>query len=139
MSRTDTEIPISKVDEAAQKWAKQAKGGDIFALSGDLGSGKTTFTKALGKALGVRQTITSPTFVLMQEFATAKPSSVAGRNLILYHLDLYRTNSFKEVESLGIAEIWGHPETITVIEWAEKIDKQLPPDTIRLHFYRDDE
>ena len=126
-------IALSKAESEAKKIAKTIKGGEIFALIGDLGSGKTTFTKALGKELGVRQTISSPTFVMMQQFeiASRKPK------LFLYHLDLYRTKNFKEVESLGITEWWGHSETVTVIEWADKILKDLPKNSTIIYLSRD--
>src|SRR5207253_2523671 len=101
-------------------------------LIGELGSGKTTFTKAFGKALGIRQPISSPTFVMMQQFETPN-------NLFFYHLDLYRTKNFAEVKSLGITEWWGHPKTVTVIEWADKIIDSLPKDTIIIYLHRDAE
>ena len=124
-------LPLSKAESAAKKIAKIIKGGEVFALIGELGSGKTTFTKALGKALGIRQTISSPTFVMMQQFEIPKSK------LFLYHLDLYRTKSFKEVKSLGITEWWGHPQTVTVIEWADKILNNLPPNTTIIYLNRD--
>ena len=126
-------LPLSQAVTAAQKMAKSIKGGEVIALIGELGSGKTTFTKALGKALGVRQNISSPTFVMMQQF------EIASRipKLFLYHLDLYRTKNFKEVQSLGITEWWGHPETVTVIEWADKIINNLPPKTTIINLHRD--
>lgn len=129
-------IPLSKSSEEATKFAKQARGGEIYALTGDLGSGKTTFAKAFGKTLGIRQNIASPTFVMMQEYPTTSENS-NGDKIIFYHLDLYRTKSFREVESLGITEWWGHPETITVIEWADKITEYLPKQTIHIELYRD--
>ena len=129
-------IQLSQAVSLASKIAKNLKGGEILALSGELGSGKTTFTKALGKKLGVKETITSPTFVLMQQYKTNRLSG-NKKPLWLYHLDLYRTKDFKEVKSLGIEEIWGHPETITVIEWSDKIEKSLPLKTIKIEFQRD--
>ncbi len=130
-----TKLLLSEVESAAKKFAKGIKGGEIFALIGELGSGKTTFTKALGKELGIRQTISSPTFVMMQQFeiSNRKPK------LFLYHLDLYRTKNFKEVKSLGITEWWGHPETVTVIEWADKIMKDLPSNATIIYLTRDKE
>lgn len=131
-------IPLSKARDWAQKIAPHLQGGEILALTGDLGSGKTTFTKALGKALKINHSIPSPTFVMMQEFKTGiKTKDYPKRKLVLYHLDLYRTKSFKEVKGLGITEWWGHPETITVIEWADKIKSHLPPQSISIHFIRD--
>ena len=124
-------IALSQAETEAKKIAQKIKGGEIFALIGELGSGKTTFTKALGKELGIRQTISSPTFVMMQQFEIPKSK------LFLYHLDLYRTKNFKEVQSLGITEWWGHPQTITVIEWADKILNDLPTNTTIIYLHRD--
>ncbi len=129
-------IPLSEATAQAEAMAKTLRGGEVLALIGDLGSGKTTFTKALGKALGVKNTITSPTFVLMQEYQTNKLSKIKSP-LWLYHLDLYRSKDFKEIKTLGIEEIWNRPETITVIEWADKITPQLPSNTITIQFNRD--
>ncbi len=130
-------IKLSEAASEANKIAKTLKGGEVLALQGDLGSGKTTFTKALGKALGVKQTITSPTFVLMQHYKT-KLKTKSGQPIWLYHLDLYRTKSFFEVKDLGLTEIWKNNQTITVIEWAEKISKHLPKGAINLKFKRDE-
>ena len=101
-----------------EKLAKKLKPGDIIALSGNLGSGKTTFTKGVGKGLGVKYPgrINSPTFVLIKEYDGKMP---------LYHLDLYRLDDLKEIENLAIEEyIYGNG--VTVIEWAEKIKSILP-------------
>nr|MBU1328481.1 tRNA (adenosine(37)-N6)-threonylcarbamoyltransferase complex ATPase subunit type 1 TsaE [Candidatus Omnitrophota bacterium] len=101
-----------------EKLARKLKPGDMVALSGDLGSGKTTFTKGIGKGLGVKDSkrINSPTFVLIKEYNGRVP---------LYHLDLYRLDDLKEIENLAIEEyIYGNG--ITVIEWAEKIKSILP-------------
>lgn len=125
-----TKVSLSNAESFARKLAKTIKGGEVIALIGDLGSGKTTFTKAFGQALGIRQTISSPTFVLMQQFETPK-------GLFLYHLDLYRTKNFKDVKALGITEWWGHPKTVTVIEWADKIMESLPKGTKIIYLYRD--
>ncbi len=123
------EIKLSQVNSEAVKIAKKLKGGEILALSGTLGSGKTSFTKALAKELGVSRTVTSPTFVLMQQYKSKK--------FWIYHLDLYRTKNFAEVSALGLEEVWGRKETITVIEWAEKIQDHLPTNTIYINFTRD--
>jgi len=101
-----------------EKLARKLRPGDIIALSGDLGSGKTTFTKGIGKGLGVKdpKRINSPTFVLIKEYNGRIP---------LYHLDLYRLDDLKEIENLAIEEyIYGNG--VTVIEWAEKIKSILP-------------
>ena len=109
-----------------EKLAKGLKPGDIVALSGDLGSGKTTFTKGIGKGLGVKDSrrINSPTFVLIKEYSGKTP---------LYHLDLYRLDALKEIENLAVEEyIYG--TGVTVIEWAEKIKNLLPEKHILVKF-----
>ncbi|QQS22925.1 tRNA (adenosine(37)-N6)-threonylcarbamoyltransferase complex ATPase subunit type 1 TsaE [bacterium] len=131
-----TRIKLSQAVKKADILAKKLRGGEVLALSGNLGSGKTTFTKALAKGLGVAKTVTSPTFVIMQQYKT-KLKTASKQPVWLYHLDLYRANSFAEVEDLGLKELWGRPEVITVIEWSEKIEKYLPKQAIRLNFTRD--
>ncbi len=126
-----TTIPLTQAESFARELAKEIRGGEIIALIGELGSGKTTFTKELGKALGVRQAISSPTFVMMQQFETPQ-------GLYFYHLDLYRTKNFAEVAGLGITEWWGHPKTVTVIEWADKIIDSLPKNTKIIYLQRDE-
>ena len=109
-----------------EKLAKKLKPGDMIALSGNLGSGKTTFTKGIGKGLGVKDSrrINSPTFVLIKEYNGKVP---------LYHLDLYRLDDLKEIENLAIEEyIYGNG--VTVIEWAEKIKSILPEKHILVKF-----
>jgi tRNA threonylcarbamoyladenosine biosynthesis protein TsaE len=109
-----------------EKLAKTLKPGDMIALSGDLGSGKTTFTKGIGKGLGVKDSkrINSPTFVLIKEYDGKMP---------LYHLDLYRLDDLKEIENLAIEEyIYG--TGVTVIEWADKMKCLLPEKHISVMF-----
>ncbi len=127
---------LSKIPKQAKQIAKTLKGGEILALTGSLGSGKTTFTKALAKELGITSTVTSPTFVLMQEYKTKK-TSPNKQPLWLYHLDLYRTKNFSEVAGLGLEEIWGRPEAITVIEWADKIRERIPKQAMYINLIRD--
>jgi tRNA threonylcarbamoyladenosine biosynthesis protein TsaE len=109
-----------------ERLARTLKPGDMIALSGDLGSGKTTFTKGIGKGLGVKNSkrINSPTFVLIKEYNGKIP---------LYHLDLYRLDDLKEIENLAIEEyIYG--SGVTVIEWAEKMKNLLPRKYISVRF-----
>jgi tRNA threonylcarbamoyladenosine biosynthesis protein TsaE len=127
-------IRIDDVPDAALRLARKLRGGEVLALIGPLGAGKTTFTQALGKALGVRKKMTSPTFVLMQQYkARIVNKDKAKRPITLYHLDLYRSGSFREVTALGITEHWNRPDTVTVIEWADKIKRHLPKHTIYIH------
>src|SRR5580704_15258442 len=98
-------IAVDQAVDLAQELAPELKGGEILALTGPLGAGKTTFTQALGRALGVRRRITSPTFIILQQFPARLPNR--KKSVALYHLDLYRTRSFREVTALGITEVWG--------------------------------
>ena len=96
--------------------------GDVVALIGELGAGKTCLTQGVGKGLGVpdQYQITSPTFTLINEYR--------GRT-ILYHLDLYRLGGLQDMENMGYEEyLFG--EGVSVVEWAEKIKEILPDETI---------
>ena len=122
---------LKTLDSLAEGLAKDLKGGEILALVGDLGAGKTTFTQKLAKRLKVKAGVLSPTFVLMNLF---KAQLKNGRKITLYHLDLYRTKSFAEVKALGITEFWEQKNSVTVIEWADKIKKHLPKNAIVIYF-----
>ncbi len=103
--------------DLAKKLAKQLSG--VIALTGELGAGKTTFTQGFARGLGIKEKITSPTFVLIRQHKN------------LYHIDLYRID---EIKSLGLEEIWQNPENIVLIEWAEKIKDLLPKNTTFIKF-----
>jgi len=100
----------------------------IFALSGNLGSGKTTFTQGFAQGLGIKQNIVSPTFILMRTYEIPHGN--------FYHVDLYRLekNVKEEVKNLGLTDIWGKNGNIVVVEWAEKIKNILPKNTKWLNF-----
>lgn len=99
-----------------------ARPGDVIALSGDLGAGKTCLVQGLAAGLGVGGPVTSPTFVLVAEYAGRLP---------LYHVDLYRTERLEEIRALGLEEMFDG-DGVTVVEWAEKADPILPARTIRV-------
>ncbi|MBU3925773.1 tRNA (adenosine(37)-N6)-threonylcarbamoyltransferase complex ATPase subunit type 1 TsaE [Patescibacteria group bacterium] len=90
----------------------------VIGLSGDLGSGKTTFVQGFAKSLGIKERVISPTFVLMKKF---KIKNSRFKNLI--HFDIYRINNSKEIIDLGWKEMIKNPENIILVEWAEKIKK----------------
>lgn len=103
---------------------KRLKKGDIIGLVGELGSGKTCLVQGIMKGLGVEiGSVTSPTFVLINEYKGRFP---------VYHFDLYRLNTIKEVIDLGYEEYF-YGDGVTVIEWADKIEKLLPKDCIRVY------
>ena len=103
--------------------------GDVVCLYGDLGSGKTTFTQGIAKTLGLKHLPSSPTFILMQQYKTSK-SDIP----ILYHLDLYRLDTEKEIEQIGVSSLLDHNDGLLVIEWAEKAKSLLPDRRVDVFF-----
>jgi len=94
----------------------------VLALKGDLGSGKTTFLQGFAKGLGIKEKILSPTFNIYKRFGN------------FYHFDCYRIEKPKEILDLGFREIIQDPQNIMAIEWAEKIKKILPQNTLWINF-----
>ncbi len=118
----------SKVTEKiGKKIAATLKGGETLALIGDLGSGKTTFVKGLARGLGVKNKITSPTFVLFKPYQT-KHKKIKW----LIHADCYRVQG-QEMLKIGLAEYLHQPDTVVIVEWAEKL-RIFPPRTIKIYF-----
>lgn len=122
----------TELNTAARTFASKITGGEVFALIGNLGSGKTTFTKALAKALKIKSHVTSPTFVIMKVYAFKKN----GSKFHLHHLDLYRAEK-NIVQNLGLKEIWKDKNAVTVVEWADKIKKHLPTKTQKIFFHHE--
>lgn len=108
---------------------KDNKGAVVLALRGDLGGGKTTFVQGFAKGLGIKERVLSPTFVIMKKYQI--PTAKNGN---LFHIDCYRINSEKDLSSIGFYEILKNPRNIIVIEWAEKIKRILPQNTIWINF-----
>ena len=108
----------------ARDFASDLNSGDVLALSGDLGSGKTTFVQGLAVGLDITVNVVSPTFKLVNEFDGRLP---------LYHLDFYRIESASEVVALGI-EHYLFGDGVTVIEWADRYPEVIPEDSINVHF-----
>jgi tRNA threonylcarbamoyladenosine biosynthesis protein TsaE len=100
----------------------------VIALHGDLGAGKTTFVQALAAHLGVRESITSPTFVIQKDY------HVEGEWDHLVHIDAYRLDDPAELARLGFGELCATPRTLICIEWAERVTELLPADTVHLSF-----
>jgi tRNA threonylcarbamoyladenosine biosynthesis protein TsaE len=105
--------------------AQQAQAGTVFALVGDLGAGKTHWTKGLAAALGSTGEVTSPTFALAHEYR--------GGRLPVFHFDFYRLDSEEELLALGWDE-YLEQDAVIVAEWADKFPRCLPPDAVWLDF-----
>ncbi|MCX6808382.1 MAG: tRNA (adenosine(37)-N6)-threonylcarbamoyltransferase complex ATPase subunit type 1 TsaE [Candidatus Berkelbacteria bacterium] len=101
----------------AKKIASLAKPGDIYALKGDLGSGKTVFSKGFLRSFGVEKNITSPTFVIMKKYDLLNNSKVRE----ILHIDCYRFNGPEDALSIGLDEYLQDDNIIMLIEWPEKI------------------
>ena len=109
--------------EFAKELAPKLKKGDVLALYGELGAGKTFFTQQLCKFLGVKENVSSPSYVLMNEYLG---------NFIIRHLDLYRLDSAEEILELGLHDLY--EDSITIIEWPEIAEGMLPENTIHIYF-----
>lgn len=98
----------------------------VLGLSGNLGSGKTTFLQGFAKGLGIKEKILSPTFVILKRFKI--------KNESFYHIDCYRIKNETDILMLGWKEIIKNPKNIIAIEWPERIKKLLPKNTIFTDF-----
>ena len=106
------------------------KRATVLALRGDLGAGKTTFTRELAKHLGVEEKVTSPTFVIMKVYQLLAEQKF--RHLV--HIDCYRLESSSELDHLGFEELVTDPENLVVIEWPERVQDILPSNTKFIDF-----
>ena len=119
------ETSLTDIDDSAHKFLQQAGNCKHFAFYGSMGAGKTTFIKALCKALGVTGTVTSPTFALVNEYN-------AGNNGMVYHFDFYRINKPEEVFDFGCEEYFASGG-YCFVEWPEKAEIVLPSDICCVH------
>jgi tRNA threonylcarbamoyladenosine biosynthesis protein TsaE len=108
---------------AGERLAATLGAGDVVALTGDLGAGKTCFVQGLTRGLGVQVRATSPTFVLINEYRGRVP---------VHHVDAYRTARAAELIDLGLLELFDG-DGVTVVEWAERAAPLLPERTIHVH------
>ncbi len=107
--------------DLGKKIAKNFCGGEIIGLVGDLGAGKTIFTKGIAVGLKLKENINSPTFVVMKIY------DVKHKNIKKFvHIDAYRLKSAEELKTIGIDEYLNRDDVVIVIEWADKIKKILP-------------
>lgn len=99
--------------------AQTLKKGDVIALVGDLGTGKTTLSKYIAEALEITETITSPTFTIVQEYHSGR--------LPLYHFDVYRVDDIEEMYRIGYEEYF-YGEGVCIVEWADIVEEIIPED-----------
>ena len=110
----------AQTEDIGARLAQALTGGEVLALYGGLGAGKTAFTRGLARGLGIARPVTSPTFTLLHQYK--------GR-LALNHFDVYRLSSVEEAEDIGIDEIM-QADGVTVIEWPERVEELLDDRTI---------
>lgn len=125
---------LRQTAKLVQLLVDQLVGGDVVGLSGNLGSGKTTFTQYLARTFGVRERVTSPTFVIMNVYKVREKNARARGIRELCHIDAYRMKNEKELQSIGAQEYIGKKDTITIIEWAERVKSILPSKTLWVSF-----
>ena len=112
----------------AYEMAVNAEPGQVYALIGDLGVGKTVFTKGFAEGLGIEEPVSSPTFTILQIYEEGR--------LPLYHFDVYRIEEPEEMEEVGFDDyIYG--EGVCLIEWANRIEESLPEETIYVVIEKD--
>lgn len=119
-----------KTLEIGEELGRKLRKGTVVSLRGSLGAGKTVLAKGIAKALGIEEAIVSPTFTIVQEYD--------GKDMKMYHLDLYRLSGEDEFESMG-GEEFLYPDGVTLIEWSEKIEDMLPDDTVYINITINDD
>lgn len=134
MSMSTHEITtLAELEVFAEVFVKnitaQSGGATVVGLVGDLGAGKTTFVQLLAKYLGVVESVTSPTYLIMREYETTHP---VFKQLV--HMDAYRIEDGGELGPLRFAEVLARPGTLVCIEWVERIKDALPPGYTTLSF-----
>ena len=124
--RIETNNPEA-TEALGEKLGREARAGQIYCLSGDLGVGKTVFTKGFAKGLGITEHVTSPTFAIVNEYEGRLP---------LYHFDVYRISCEEEMEDTGYEEYF-YGDGVCLIEWGRLIEELLPDDTIYVTIEKD--
>lgn len=117
---------LDEIREVARRFLDAMDNRTVFAFRGTMGAGKTTFIKALCEELGVQDVINSPTFAIVNEYGPTDD----GR--LIYHFDFYRINKPEEAYDFGY-EDYIYSDALCFIEWPEKIEELLPPDTVNVY------
>ena len=114
--------------QVAKTLSENARAGEVYCLSGDLGVGKTVFTKGFAAGLGITEPVSSPTFTIVQIYEDGR--------LPLYHFDVYRIEDIEEMEEIGYEDCF-YGEGVCLIEWAELIKEILPPGCKKIRIEKD--
>jgi tRNA threonylcarbamoyladenosine biosynthesis protein TsaE len=122
---------LADIQAAVHQFWQYAHQYPVMAFHGGLGAGKTTFTRALCAYLGVQDTVSSPTFSLINEYSFIKDN---GEETVIYHSDWYRLNDTEEAIQAGIEDMLNTRNAYCIIEWAERAPELLPEGTLHVHF-----
>lgn len=130
MSRTYRTTSAEETRRVAAALAHELSDGDVIALSGDLGAGKTQFAQGVAEGLGITEPVTSPTFNIMFEYESGR--------IPLLHFDLYRLEDAQQLEDIGFYELIDESTPgIALIEWADLFPDEIPDDAIRVSIRKD--
>ena len=113
---------LDDIENAAKDFLQYVSAYKVFAFSGELGAGKTTFINALCQQLGVKETVTSPTYAIIQEYHSEEESTI-------YHLDLYRIKNMEEAVEAGVEDCL-LSDKLCLVEWPQKAILLFPPETV---------
>lgn len=114
--------------ELGKKLAQEAQPGQVFSLVGDLGVGKTVFTKGMAEGLGITEPVSSPTFTIVQVYEEGR--------MPFYHFDVYRIGDPEEMDEIGYEDYF-FGQGICLVEWANLIEELMPEDTIHITIEKD--
>ncbi len=114
---------VQETERLGERLGARLRGGEVICLSGDLGAGKTAFTRGIGRGWGATEPVTSPTFTLIHEHHRARDDQT------LYHVDAYRLSGAADAWTVGLDELL-HGDGVVVIEWPENVEDALPPERL---------
>ena len=120
---------VEETEELGRRLGRRLGPGSVVAFTGDLGAGKTAFTRGLARGLGIKERVTSPTFTIVNEYE--------GGRVPLFHFDLYRLGSAEELFDIGWEDYLAR-EGVCAVEWSENAAGALEPDTVRVDIRRGD-
>ena len=125
-------MTFEEIDELAIALAEKLKNGGCLGLIGDLGAGKTTFTKKICECYNVTENVKSPTFTYVIEYSSG--------DVPVYHFDVYRINDPEEIYEIGFEDYIGEDGSVVIIEWADRILDEMPEDAVfvEINHYSDE-